>query len=163
MSKDGVQVDKRKALLITAVAYMATIVGFGWLLLSLHHEGLKTRTERLYYLPYQNYQEGVIKQSEARVPLRMSVREVESGIFEHTLEVRSSSVESLARMSELGLELSSPSDWALISADLTFQENQATKKSSIFSTSEQKKQGTNSTILLKSIPEAQEANRKEDC
>jgi hypothetical protein len=158
MSKDGVQVDKRKALLITAVAYMATIVGFGWLLLSLHHEGLKTRTERLYYLPYQNYQEGVIKQSEARVPLRMSVREVESGIFEHTLEVRSSSVESLARMSELGLELSSPSDWALISADLTFQENQATKKSSIFSTSEQKKQGTNSTILLKSIPEAQEAN-----
>jgi hypothetical protein len=149
------KIFQRVAILLV---YMASIVGFGWLLLSLHHPGLKTRTERLYYLPYQNYQEGVIKQSEARVPLRMSVREVESGIFEHSLEVRSSSVESLARMTELGLELSAPSEWALISAVVTFQGNEGTKNSPYFVTSEPKKQGSNSSILLKAKSGAQNAN-----
>ena len=149
------KISQRVAILL---AYMATIVGFGWLLFSLHHEGLKTRTERLYYLPYQNYQVGRIKQDQARVPLQMSVREVEPEVFEHTLEIQSSVGESLARMSELGLELSAPTEWRLISADVTFQGNEGAKKSPNFVTSEEKKQGTNSSILLKAMPKAQDAN-----
>jgi len=53
-------------LLITAVAFLASFMGFGWLLLSLHHEGLKTRTEKLYYLPYQLVQAEQAKLDQAR-------------------------------------------------------------------------------------------------
>ena len=158
MAKERIQFSKRTALLITAAAFLATLMGFGWLLFSLHHEGLKTRTERLYYLPYQFTQLERIKQDQARVPLQMGVREVEPGVFEHTLEIQSSAGERVARMSELGLELSAPTEWRLISADVTFQGNEGAKKSTNFVTSEEKKQGTNSSILLKAMPKAQDAN-----
>jgi len=158
MTKDGVLVNRRTALLITAAAFLASFMGFGWLLHSLHHEGIKTRTERLYYLPYQLVQAEQAKLDEARVPIKLQSREIELGIYEHTLEIQSSVGESLARMSELGLELSAPADWDLISADVTFQGDEGTKKTPDFSSAEQKKQGTNNSILLKAIPGAQKAN-----
>jgi hypothetical protein len=141
-----------------AAAFLATLMGFGWLLLSLHHEGLKTRPERLYYLPYQLVQAEQAKLDEARVPLKLQTREIEPGVYEHTLEIQSSVGESLARMSELGLELSAPSEWMLISAEVNFQGKEGTQKTSNFATLEEKKQGTNSSILLNAMPKAQLAN-----
>jgi len=149
------KIFQRVAILL---AYMATIVGFGWLLFSLHHEGLKTRTERLYYLPYQIFQADRQKQEQARVPIKLQSRQVEPGVYEHTLEIQSGVGESLARMSELGLELSAPSEWALISADVTLQGHEGTKKNPNLVTSKPKKQGTNSIILLKAKSGAQKAN-----
>ena len=151
MSKDGVQVNKRTTLLITAAAFLASFMGFGWLLLSLHHEGLKTHTERLYYLPYQLVQAEQAKLDQARVPIKLKSREIEPGIYEHTLEIQSSVGERIAQMSELGLELLSPADWKLISADVTFQGNEGTEKTPGFATTERKKQGTISSILLNAV------------
>jgi hypothetical protein len=158
MSKEWIQFSKHTTLLITAAAFLATLMGFAWLLLSLHHEGLKTRAERLYYLPYQLVQAEQAKLDEARMPIKLQSREIEPGVYEHTLEIQSSAGERVAQMSELGLELSAPSEWKLISADVTFQGNEGTKKSANFATSEQKKQGTNSSVLLKAMPKAQDAN-----
>ena len=132
-----------------SLVFLASIAGFTIFFLNLQQQGLKTRTERLYYLPYQNYQEGRTKQAEARMPLRMSVREVESGIFEHTLEIQSSSAENFAQMTELALDLSAPSEWKLISADLTFYEAEGNQEAIKFATQAQKKQKKgNSSIVL---------------
>ena len=132
-----------------SLAFLASIAGFTIFFLNLQQQGLKTRTERLYYLPYQLFQEGRTKQAEARMPLRMSVREVESGIFEHTLEIQSSSGENFAQMTELGLDLSAPSEWKLISADLTFYEAEGNQEAIKFATQAQKKQKKgNSSIVL---------------
>ncbi len=132
-----------------SLVFLASIAGFTIFFLNLQQQGLKSRTERLYYLPYHNYQEGRTKQAEARMPLRMSVREVESGIFEHTLEIQSSSRESFAQMTELGLDLSATSEWKLISADLTFYEAEGNQEAIKFNTQSQKKQKKeNSSIVL---------------
>ncbi len=110
-------------------------------------------------MPYQLFQEGRAKQAEARVPLRMSVREVESGIFEHTLEIQSSSGEIFAQMTELGLDLSAPSEWKLISADLTFYEAEGNQEAIKFATQEQKKQKKeNSSIVLSVVSASQKSN-----
>lgn len=58
------------------LAFLVSFMGFAWLLLSLHHEGLKTRTERLYYLPYQLVQADQAKLDQARVPLKLQSREL---------------------------------------------------------------------------------------
>ena len=140
---------QRGMLVAISLAFLASIAGFTIFFLNLQQEGLKARTERLYYLSYQNYQVGRTKQAEARVPLRMSVREVESGIFEHALEIQSSSGESFAQMTELGLDLSAPSEWKLISADLTFYEDDGKQDAIKFATQEQKKQKKdNNSIVL---------------
>lgn len=149
---------KTRALLITAVAFLAALMGFGWLLLSLHHEGLKTHPERLYYLPYQLVQAEQAKLDRARVPLKLNSREIDRGVYEHTLEIQSSEWEKWNQISEIALDLYSPSEWKLISANVTNQGNEGTKKSPNFATLEQKKQGTNSSILLKAIPGAEKMN-----
>jgi len=77
------------------------------------------------------------------------VREVESGIFEHTLEIQSSSGESFAQMTELGLDLSAQSEWKLISADLTFYEAEGHQEAIRFATQARKKQKKeNSSVVL---------------
>ena len=157
MSKDEVHVNRRTALLISAVAF-ATLIGFGWLFLSLHHEGLKTRTESLYYLPYQLVQAEQAKLDEARVPIKLQSLEVETGIYVHSLEIQSSVGESLARMSELRLELSAPSAWELVSAQLSFQGDNGHERSPSFFIEEHTKHGTNSSIILKAIPGTQKIN-----
>lgn len=158
MSKDGLQVSKCRELLITAVAFLASFMGFGWLLLSLHHEGLKTRTERLYYLPYQLGQAERQIQEQARVPIKLQTSEIEPGVYEHTLKIQSSMGERITQISEMGLELSAPSEWSLISADVTFQGNEGIEKTPDFATAERKKLGTKSSILLRAMPGAQKAN-----
>jgi hypothetical protein len=134
------------------------IAGFTIFFLDLQQQGLKTRTERLYYLPFQLFQEERTKQAEARVPLRMSVREVESGIFEHTLEIQSSSGENFAQMTELGLDLSAPSEWKLISADITFYEAEGNQAAIKFATQEQKKQKKENSSIVLSVVSASPQN-----
>ena len=142
-----------------SLVFLASIAGFTIFFLNLQQQGLKTRTERLYYLPYQNYQEGRTKQAEARMPLMMSVREVESGIFEHTLEIQSSSAENFAQMTELALDLSAPSEWKLISADLTFYEAEGNQVAIKFATQAQKKQKKeNSSIVLSLVSASPKAD-----
>jgi len=85
----------------------------------------------------------------------MSAREVEPGIYEHKLEIHSLEGKKLAKMCMLGLELSAPPDWHLISADVTFQQNEGTAKSPEFSKLMQIKEGTNNAILLRALPVAQ--------
>jgi hypothetical protein len=150
---------QRGMLVAISLAFLASIAGFTIFFLNLQQQGLKTRTERLYYLPYELFQEGRAKQAEARVPLRMSVREVESGIFEHTLEIQSSSGEIFAQMTELGLDLSAPSEWKLISADLTFYEAEKNQEAIKFATQVQKKQKKeNSSILLSVVSSSPKAD-----
>jgi hypothetical protein len=149
---------QRGMLVAISLAFLASIAGFTIFFLNLQQQGLKTRTERLYYLPYQNYQEGRAKQAEARVPLRMSVREVESGIFEHTLEIQSSSREIFAQMTELGLDLSAPSEWKLISANFTFYESEGNQEAIKFATQAQEKQKKNSSIVLSVVSASQKNN-----
>lgn len=141
-----------------SLAFLASIAGFTIFFVNLQQQGVKTRTERLYYLPYELRQEGRIKQAEARVPLRMSVREVEGGIFEHTLEIQSSSGESFAQMTELGLDLSAPSEWKLLSADLTFYEADGKQDAIKFAAQEQKKQKKENSSIVLSVVSAPPQN-----
>ena len=146
-------------LVAISLTFLASIAGFTIFFVNLQQQGLKTRTERLYYLPYQLFQEGRAKQAEARVPLRMGVREVDSGIFEHTLEIQSSSGEIFAQMTELGLDLSAPSEWKLISADLTFYDAEGNQEAIKFATQEQKKQKKeNSSVVLSVVSESPQDN-----
>jgi hypothetical protein len=145
-------------LVAISLVFLASIAGFTIFFLNLQQQGLKARTERLYYLPYQNYQEGRTKQAEARVPLMMSVREVESGIYEHTLEIQSSSGEIFAKMTELGLDLSAPSEWKLISADLTFFEAEGNQETIKFATQGQKKQKKENSSIVLSVVSASPQN-----
>jgi hypothetical protein len=88
----------------------------------------------------------------------MSVREVESGIFEHTLEIQSSSREIFVQMTELGLDLSATSEWKLISANLTFYEFEGNQEAIKFATQAQKKQKKNSSIVLSVVSASQKSN-----
>ena len=142
-----------------SLAFLASIAGFTIFFLNLQQQGLKTRTERLYYLPFQLFQEERTKQAEARAPLRMSVREVESGIYEHTLEIHSNSPEKISQMAELGLDLSAQSEWKLISADLIFYEAEGNQEAIKFATQEQKKQKKeNSSIVLSLVSASPKAD-----